>query len=137
MMESLSLWAGREDFVHLVGSNAIMAKGLLNGAVGVVPSAGNLVPELYKDVCGMAQRSEAENLKKVQEITNRASAVYVTNLTLGKSIAAIKYLASKKGLVSDKMLMPLSELSDDEKKLVDLAWTDFMEKWNNESMPVH
>ena len=48
--QSIALWKDREDFSLLIGWAAQSTYTLTRGADGIVPSTGNLVPALYRDL---------------------------------------------------------------------------------------
>jgi dihydrodipicolinate synthase/N-acetylneuraminate lyase len=130
ILESLERWRGRIDFAHLVGSNALMELGLLNGSVGVVPSLGNILPQLYSGVYQLALNGESDRLKFVQEQTNDFSNVYTEGLLLGESLAALKYLLNLKGLIPSEMFLPLTKLTKEKQELVKNRWKNTLAKYD-------
>ena len=108
---SLKLWAGRTDFKFLVGWGAVMAESLLQGAAGIVPSTGNIVPELYVDLYRAAVSGDRSAAMQYQERTSEISKIYQGGLTLGESLAALKVILSGLGLCEKNILPPLYRLS--------------------------
>jgi len=52
--ELLRRFGNRPDFAIFVGVGALMEKGLKLGAVGIVPSVGNLIPDVCRNLCASA-----------------------------------------------------------------------------------
>src|SRR5688500_20096489 len=50
LKQSLELWKDRNDFSHFLGWAAKSAEALINGSDGLIPSTGNLVPEVYSEM---------------------------------------------------------------------------------------
>lgn len=111
-------WGGREDFSIFVGVGALMAKMMLRGADGIVPSVGNLVPHLCHELCESARagdRARAEHLqKKMMEIAT----IYQRGRSLGQSLAALKTAMSLCGLCSPMVLSPLLPSSESDKTAI-------------------
>jgi dihydrodipicolinate synthase/N-acetylneuraminate lyase len=107
-------WGGRDDFSILIGVGALMARMVLRGADGTVPSVGNLVPRLCHEMYQSAaagDKSRAEELdKKIMEVAT----LYQRGRTLGESLGALKAAMSFCGLCSPAVLSPLLPLSETE-----------------------
>jgi 4-hydroxy-tetrahydrodipicolinate synthase len=116
--EGVRRWAHRADFSHLVGAAEQGAYGLELGSDGLVPSAGNLVPRMYRELYDAAVRGDREIAWRLQERTDALSAVYVTAPTLGQSLAALKVMAAVLGLCEPYMLPPLRRLPPEEEDAV-------------------
>ena len=56
--ELMKRFGGKQDFAVFVGVGALMEKGLKLGADGIVPSVGNLIPEICHQLCEAAQKSD-------------------------------------------------------------------------------
>jgi 4-hydroxy-tetrahydrodipicolinate synthase len=112
MDELLRRMGGRADFSVFVGTGALMADGLLNGADGIVPSAGNLAPRLCRDLFDAGQ---AKDLKRLGELHGRFMAVsglYQKGRTLGQSLAALKSAMTWTGLCGPGVFSPLQTLGE-------------------------
>jgi dihydrodipicolinate synthase/N-acetylneuraminate lyase len=114
LKEGVLRWAQRPDFSHLVGAAEQGAYGLELGSDGVVPSAGNLVPRLHRELYEAALRGEHETARRLQERLDALSSLYVTAPALGQSLAALKVMASVLGLCEPHMLPPLRRLPREE-----------------------
>ena len=106
------------DFVHLVGWGAQMAYGLLNGSKGIVPSSGNLVPQLYVQLYQAVQKREDSKIEQLREELDQISRIYQEGRTLGKSLAALKVMLSELGLCDVYLLPPLDRLDSEEEKSI-------------------
>ncbi len=66
----IDLWRKRSDFVYLLGWTAQSVYALSKGCDGIVPSTGNLTPELYKKLFETAIEGRMEEADKYQKITD-------------------------------------------------------------------
>jgi 4-hydroxy-tetrahydrodipicolinate synthase len=108
----------REDFVYFCGCAANSAIAIERGAVGIVPSGGNYIPEMYNELYEAAIKGDREKAKEMQQKTGNICAVYQKGFTLGESLAALKYMLSLKGVCSDNMMPPLTPLTVAQKEEV-------------------
>lgn len=109
--ESILLWSGREDFDFLVGWAAMSAYGLLKGANGIVPSTGNICPEMYVQMIEAVNPGQENTALELQEKTNQVSALYQKGRSLSQSIPAMKTLMKKKGLCTGEVLPPMVSMT--------------------------
>jgi len=116
--QSLKLWSGRDDFYHLLGWGAQMANGLLRGSDGLVPSSGNLVPKMHREMIEAAQLEDTQKLEQLQKQTNDILDVYLKNRSLGQSLPALKVMMNSLNFCKPYVLPPLEMPNDDEKKLI-------------------
>jgi 4-hydroxy-tetrahydrodipicolinate synthase len=107
MLESLKLWKDRNDFHYILGWAAKSADALLNGADGLVPSTGNLHPEIYADMVTAFEQGEKEKMYAIQKLSDEYGALYQANRTLGESLPALKLLMKEKGLCEEYVMPPL------------------------------
>lgn len=105
--ESLERWADREDFLFLVGCAANSCYGLQKGADGIVPSMGNLFPELYADLYRHAKRGDFVECAKSQKITDNVSKYSQGGRSVTEAIPALKALMSIKGLCGTQVMPPM------------------------------
>ena len=120
--ESIRLWGGREDFDFLIGWAPMSAYGLQKGANGIVPSTGNICPEMYVQMIEAVNREDEKSTLELQEKTDRISALYQKDRTLSQSIPALKTLMKTKGLCSGEVLLPMLAMSlhEEENYLVEV-----------------
>ncbi|HNQ90083.1 MAG TPA: dihydrodipicolinate synthase family protein [Verrucomicrobiota bacterium] len=107
----LKHFGGRADFSLFCGVGALMAQDLKSGMDGIVPSVGNLIPDVCHRLCAA---TESGNWTAATQHADRMSAVaalYQKGRTLGQSLAAIKCLLHLRGLCSPTVLPPLLPLA--------------------------
>lgn len=107
MTESLRLWKERNDFHYILGWAAKSADALLSGADGLVPSTGNLYPEIYADMLQAFKQSDKDKLFAMQKLSDDYGALYQSNRTLGESLLELKILMNQKGLCEAIVMPPL------------------------------
>jgi 4-hydroxy-tetrahydrodipicolinate synthase len=132
--QSLELWATREDFVHLVGWGAQMANGLRQGSAGLVPSTGNLVPKMYKEMLDAAKDGNDKNLEELQQLTDKISAIYQKDRTLNQSLPALKMMMKVLDLCEPYVLPPLEMCNEKEKEDIIKLMEEF--KFHEENQTV-
>jgi len=118
LTQSLQLWAGRSDFSHFIGWAAQSAYGLLNGSDGLIPSTGNLAPEIYCKLAEAVADNNSEGAYHYQRQSDLLGDLYQSNRSLGQSLAALKSLMHASGLCQPIMMSPLQELSAEESELL-------------------
>jgi len=107
MLRSLQLWRDRKDFHYILGWAAKSADALLNGADGLVPSTGNLYPEIYADMIKAFENGDKDKMYAMQQLSDDYGALYQANRTLGESLHALKLLMKEKGLCEEYVMPPL------------------------------
>ena len=107
MLRSLQLWRDRKDFHYILGWAAKSADALLNGADGLVPSTGNLYPEIYADMIKAFENGDKDKMYAMQKLSDDYGALYQANRTLGESLHALKLLMKEKGLCEEYVMPPL------------------------------
>lgn len=108
MLQSLQLWKERKDFHYILGWAAKSADALLNGADGLVPSTGNLYPEIYETMIAAYKSGDKEEMYAMQQLSDEYGALYQSNRTLGESLHALKLLMKEKGLCEEYVMPPLA-----------------------------
>lgn len=107
MQQSLQLWKDRSDFHYILGWAAKSADALLQGADGLVPSTGNLYPEIYAEMLTAFEDANKEKLYAGQKLSDEYGALYQSNRTLGESLLELKILMNIKGLCEVVVMPPL------------------------------
>ena len=113
-----------EDLIHrfgdttafsiFIGVGSFMGKGLKLGAPGIVPSVGNLVPDVCHQLCASSARGDWAQAERQAERMTAVAEVYQKNRTLGQSLAALKAALHLKGLCAAHVLPPLLPLTGEE-----------------------
>jgi 4-hydroxy-tetrahydrodipicolinate synthase len=115
---SLELWADRDDFYHLVGWGTQMANGLIKGSAGLVPSTGNLVPKIYRDMMDAFRNGDHQKLEELQNLTDAIGEIYQKGRTLNLSLPALKVMMNALQLCDPYVLPPLAMLAEDDIKQI-------------------
>jgi dihydrodipicolinate synthase/N-acetylneuraminate lyase len=108
-------FAGRTDFALFMGVAALSARALQLGFRGLVPSSGNLIPELWRDLYQASVNGEWARVEALQIRANQVAQVFQRNRSLAQSLAALKAGLESLGLCSAHVLPPLQILSSDER----------------------
>jgi 4-hydroxy-tetrahydrodipicolinate synthase len=102
-------------FSIFIGVGSFMGEGLKLGASGIVPSAGNLIPAVCREMCRRAAEQDWPEVERLAERAFRVAQVYQRNRTLGQSLAALKAALAELGLCRAHMLPPLLECAPEER----------------------
>jgi 4-hydroxy-tetrahydrodipicolinate synthase len=109
--ELLRRFGGRTDLSLFCGVGALMTQDLKSGMDGIVPSVGNLIPEVCQRLCAAAQNGEWTEAAQHAERMSAVAALYQEGRTLAQSLAAIKGLLHLRGLCSPAVFPPLLPVS--------------------------
>jgi 4-hydroxy-tetrahydrodipicolinate synthase len=121
LARSLALWKDREDFGHFLGWAAKSAEALIGGSDGLIPSTGNLVPEIYEEMLQAVATGDHAKAFDMQKLSDVYGNLYQGGKTLGESLWALKALMQQNGICEDVVMPPLQSLGEVEKqKLIQL-----------------
>jgi dihydrodipicolinate synthase/N-acetylneuraminate lyase len=84
------------------------------GAQGIVPSVGNLIPDVCQRLCQAAQGGDWAETERQAERMKAISAIYQSGRTLGQSLARLKAALYCLGICSPDVLPPLIPTSRSE-----------------------
>lgn len=116
-LEELLRRFGKEPrFSVFIGVGRLMARGLRLGAVGIVPSVGNLIPKVCQHLYECARRGDWAEVERQAEQMNAVSALYQNGRTLSQSLAALKAAMWCRGLCEPHVLPPLLPLPPAERE---------------------
>lgn len=119
LQKSLELWKDREDFGHFLGWAAKSADALIGGSDGLIPSTGNLMPDIYDVMLQAVEQGDHAKAYEMQRLSDTYGNLYQGGKTLGESLWAVKVLMKYKGLCESTVMPPLQSLSsDEENKLI-------------------
>jgi dihydrodipicolinate synthase/N-acetylneuraminate lyase len=110
MRDCIESYRDRPDFSYFCGWGAQSAGSLQLGADGIVPSTGNLVPEIYDELYSAAMAGDWLACEKWQLETDRVAVLYQKDCTLGESLAKLKALMHDKQWCEKYMMPPLTAL---------------------------
>ena len=118
MAQCIEIAQGRDDFAYFCGWAAQSAHSLELGGNGIVPSTGNYVPEMFRQLYDAAVTGDMATANRLQDQTNEIAKIYQKDRTLGQSLTALKVMMQTKGLCEPWMLMPLTRLSAEEEQAI-------------------
>jgi dihydrodipicolinate synthase/N-acetylneuraminate lyase len=124
LAQSLALWKDREDFGHFLGWAAKSADALIGGSDGLIPSTGNLMPEIYDEMKKAVAADDHAKAYDMQKLSDVYGNLYQSGKTLGESLWALKVLMQQKGLCEDVVMPPLQSLSEGEKQKLIQAYIE-------------
>jgi len=107
---SLKMWKHRTDFSHFLGWASQSVNALLKGSDGVVPTTGNLVPEMFQQLYEAVLDGDLGRAQELQIKTDAISEIYQKDKILSDLIAALKVLMNYFGLCGTSVLPPLVEV---------------------------
>ena len=114
MEKCIAIADERDDFAYFCGWAAQSAKSLELGGNGIVPSTGNFVPGMFRQLYDAAVSGDMDTAYRLQDETNEIAKLYQAGRTLGQSLTALKVMMQTRGLCTPDMLMPLTRLSAEE-----------------------
>lgn len=116
--ESVSRWKDRTDFSFLTGWAAQSFRAMQLGADGIIPSTGNLAPNIYAQMCHLIQKGDGQGAAAAQQKADRISEIYQKDRTLSYALPALKSMMAGYGLCRSEMLPPMLKLSAAEEKSI-------------------
>lgn len=128
LKQSFALWKDRPDFGHFLGWSAKSVEALLNGSDGLIPSTGNLIPEIYAEMLTAVEANDQEKANEMQKLSDMYGLIYQSGKTLGESLWALKVLMKEKGLCESNVMPPLQPLSSEEENKLKNAFKELKEK---------
>jgi 4-hydroxy-tetrahydrodipicolinate synthase len=111
LAQLLHRFGNRPDFSVFVGVGALMEAGLKAGADGIVPSVGNLIPDVCHRICLAARAQDWRQVEELSARMNAVAALYQKGRTLNESLAVLKGAMSCRGLCLPHVLPPLRPLT--------------------------
>ena len=106
----INTYRNRADFSFFCGWGAKSLNSLRMGADGIVPSTGNIIPEVYKTLYDAFLQENFELAEKIQKDTDVIALDYQQGRSLGESLAVLKAMMQKRGLCWRYMMPPLTEI---------------------------
>lgn len=107
METCIRLFQNRDDFSYFCGWGAQSFGSLKLGADGIVPSTGNIVPEMYGKLYDAATQGDWKECEYWQHETDKMAILYQANRTLGESLYALKSMMQEKKICDNNMMPPL------------------------------
>jgi len=110
--ELLQRYGGKKDFSVFIGVGALMERGLKLGADGIVPSVGNLIPDICHKLCAAAKKADWAEAEVFSTQMNAIAALYQKGRTLNESLSVLKAAMCCRGLCTAHVLLPLHPLTE-------------------------
>ena len=124
LMKSLELWKDRKDFGHFLGWASKSALALIGGSDGLIPSTGNVAPEIYAAMWKAFVDKDFKEVYAMQQLSDKYGNIYQADKTLGESLWALKVLMQEKDLCEAVVMPPLQAMDDSEAKKLKQAFSD-------------
>ncbi len=124
MKQAVALWKDRKDFSYLTGCTSLSMTALAMGADGIVPSVGNIVPDLFVRLYKAVLNGNLEQAERYQRRANNISDIFQKNRILSQSLPILKAIMHVLGFWEPKVLPPLRDLTADQIQAVREAVND-------------
>ncbi|HTG67599.1 MAG TPA: dihydrodipicolinate synthase family protein [Flavobacterium sp.] len=111
MVKAIGLWKDRADFSYLLGWAVKSYEGMLLGADGLVPSTGNLTPQLYNAIYESVLSGNNEAAQKAQQKSDVISKVYQENQIVTNAIPILKTMLAHYNLCKNEVLLPMIKVN--------------------------
>lgn len=108
--EAIGRWRDRKDFSFLSGCSALCVSALSLGADGIVPSAGNLAPDLFVELFHALRQGRVQHAKRCQDCADRIADLFQNGRKISQSIPVLKAIMHLRGFCSTKVLAPCTRL---------------------------
>jgi 4-hydroxy-tetrahydrodipicolinate synthase len=105
---------GRDDFALFMGSAVLSMAALKMGYRGLVPSSGNLVPHLWRELWDASLEKDWGTVEERQRLLDEIAFLFQKDRTLGQSLAALKAALNALHLCEPVVLPPLQTFSKTE-----------------------
>jgi 4-hydroxy-tetrahydrodipicolinate synthase len=128
MIRGIQMFRDNPDFSFFVGYARMSARSLMEGANGIIPSTGNLVPCMFSELYSHAISGKHEEAERLQQETDEIAAIYQKDRNLGESLQALKVMMSEMGLCKPHALPPLHTLDPSSQELIREATREVMQK---------
>jgi 4-hydroxy-tetrahydrodipicolinate synthase len=102
----------RPDFALFMGSAVLSVEAMRLGYDGLVPSSGNIVPDLWRKLWEAGKAEDWETAETLQTRADEIAMIFQGGRTLGQSIAALKACLHIQGICEPHVLPPLEDVSD-------------------------
>ena len=109
--QAVALWKDRNDFSYLIGCTSLSKAVLAMGADGVVPSVGNIVPDLFVKLYNAVLNGNLDQAEQCQKRADDISNIFQKNRNLSQALPVLKAMMHILGLCSPKVLPPMRDLT--------------------------
>ena len=129
IIQGIKMFRDNEDFSFFVGYAAMSATSLMEGADGIVPSTGNLVPAMFSELYNHAISGNHVEALRLQKETDEIAGIYQKGRILGESLQALKVMMSEMKLCEPHAIPPLQALDLKSEEAVREATRQFLKKY--------
>ena len=124
MVKAIGLWKDRADFSYLLGWAVKSYEGMLLGADGLVPSTGNLTPQLYNTIYESVLSGNNEAAQKAQQKSDVISKVYQENQIVTNAIPILKTMLAHYNLCKNEVLLPMIKVNKSNEQEIQTKMTE-------------
>jgi 4-hydroxy-tetrahydrodipicolinate synthase len=114
--ELLIKFGNQPQFAVFIGVGSFMVPGMKQGAAGIVPSVGNLIPDVCQQFYQSARRGDWVDAEGHFARMQAVSEIYQKGRTISESLAVLKAAMACRGLCTPHALPPLQPLSQVERE---------------------
>jgi 4-hydroxy-tetrahydrodipicolinate synthase len=129
IIRGIRMFRDNKDFSYFVGYAAMSARSLIEGADGIVPSTGNLVPSMFGDLYKHAIAKNHTEASRLQKETDDIATIYQNGRNLGESLQALKVMMSELGLCQPFAIPPLKALDGSSQEAIREATRRIIQKY--------
>jgi 4-hydroxy-tetrahydrodipicolinate synthase len=130
IIQGIRMFRDNKDFSYFVGYAAMSAESLIEGADGIVPSTGNLVPSLFQALYNYAIEGIHDQAWLLQNYTDEIASIYQNGKGIGDSIEALKVMMSEMGFCEPYVIPPLQKLDMIAQETIRAATRKILLKFN-------
>jgi 4-hydroxy-tetrahydrodipicolinate synthase len=130
IIRGIEMFRDNKDFSFFVGYAAMSARSLREGADGIIPSTGNLVPSMFNDLYLHAISGNHAEATQLQKQTDEIASIYQKGRNLGESLQVLKVMMSEMELCDPFVLPPLKTLDNSSQKPIREATRNMMQRYN-------
>jgi dihydrodipicolinate synthase/N-acetylneuraminate lyase len=137
ILKGINMFRDDKDFSFFAGYAAMSARSLKEGADGIIPSTGNLVPSMFSDLYRYAISGNHTVASRLQKETDEIACIYQKDRNLGESLQALKVMMSELGLCETYAIPPLQVLDNSSQEAIREATRIILDKYNIKAYSEH
>jgi len=130
ILNGIRMFRDNKNFSYFVGYTALSTKSLIEGADGIVPSTGNLVPFMFSALYDQVLAGNHEEAWQLQKQIDEIALIYQDGRSLAESLQALKVMMSELGLCEPYVIPPLQTLDTQSQETIRIATRQIMQKYN-------
>lgn len=126
-LEAVAKLGNRNDFSIFMGVARNSIEAMRHGYDGLVPSSGNIAPQLWQAFAELVEQEKWDEAEELQGTLNEIAQIFQTDRTLGQSLATLKSCVTALGLCQHYVLPPLETRPEQEIESLKPQLEQFME----------